>query len=55
VSDFDPFGDKKVLDILLSELKKSDTFAKFFSVFMTIYKTKSSAMRLKAIWTLKAA
>lgn len=38
VSDFDPFGDKKVLDILLSELKKSDTFAKFFSVFMAIYR-----------------
>ena len=40
VSDFDPFGDKKVLDILLVELKKSDTFEKFFSVFMSIYKDK---------------
>ncbi len=38
VSDFDPFGDKKVLDILLIELKKSDTFDKFFEVFMAIYK-----------------
>jgi type I restriction enzyme, R subunit len=38
VSDFDPFGDKKVLDILLTVLKKSDTFDKFFSVFMAIYK-----------------
>lgn len=38
VSDFDPFGDKKVLDILLIELKKSDTFDKFFTVFMAIYK-----------------
>ncbi|WP_333873713.1 type I restriction enzyme subunit R domain-containing protein [Methylobacter sp.] len=43
VSDFDPFGDKKVLDILLTELKKSDTFAKFFTVFMAIY--KDQAMR----------
>ncbi|MGZ8162025.1 MAG: type I restriction enzyme subunit R domain-containing protein [Methylobacter sp.] len=38
VSDFDPFGDKKVLDILLTELKQSDTFDKFFTVFMAIYK-----------------
>jgi type I restriction enzyme R subunit len=40
VSDFDPFGDKKILDMLLVELKKSDTFDKFFSVFMDIYKDK---------------
>jgi len=38
VSDFDPFSDKKVLDILLIDLKKSDTFDKFFAVFMAIYK-----------------
>ncbi len=37
VSDFDPFGDKKVLDVLLSELRKSDTYDKFFAVFMGIY------------------
>lgn len=36
VSDFDPFGDKKVLDLLYIELKKSDTFDKFFGVFMAI-------------------
>lgn len=40
VSDFDPFGDKKILDMLLIELKKSETFDKFFSVFMGIYKDK---------------
>ena len=40
VSDFDPFGDKKVLDMLLVELKKVDTYDKFFSVFMAIYKDK---------------
>lgn len=38
VSDFDPFGDKKILDILLIELNKSDTYDKFFAVFMAIYK-----------------
>ncbi|MDD2161410.1 DEAD/DEAH box helicase family protein [Pseudomonas sp. MIL19] len=37
VSDFDPFGDKKVLDVLLSDLKKSDTYDKFFAVFMGVY------------------
>jgi type I restriction enzyme R subunit len=41
VSDFDPFGDKKVLDVLLAELKKSDTFDKFFNQFMTIYKDEA--------------
>ncbi|HCI14386.1 MAG: restriction endonuclease subunit R [Gallionellales bacterium GWA2_60_142] len=40
VSDFDPFGDKKVLDILLADLKKSDTYDKFFDVFMAIYKDR---------------
>lgn len=38
VSDFDPFGDKKVLDILLVDLSKTDTFGKFFDLFMDIYK-----------------
>jgi len=43
VSDFDPFGDKKVLNILLVELQKSDTFDKFFAVFTDIYKDKTKA------------
>jgi type I restriction enzyme R subunit len=38
VSDFDPFGDQKVLGVLLTELKKSDIYSKFFSVFLGIYK-----------------
>jgi len=38
VSDFDPFGDKKVLDVDLTELYKSDTYDKFFDVFIGIYK-----------------
>ncbi|WMW22922.1 DEAD/DEAH box helicase family protein [Methanolobus mangrovi] len=41
VSDFDPFGDKKILDILYVELKKSDIFGKFFSRFMAIYNDKT--------------
>lgn len=40
VSDFDPFGDKKVLDILLIELMKSGTYLKFFPIFMGIYQDK---------------
>jgi len=40
VSDFDPFGDKKVLEILFVDLKKSDTYGKFFTVFTAIYKDK---------------
>ena len=38
VSDFDPFSDKRVLDILLTELKKSEVYQKFFDSFMQIYK-----------------
>lgn len=38
VSDFDPFGDKKVLGVLLTELRKSGTYDKFFAVFLGIYK-----------------
>jgi type I restriction enzyme R subunit len=41
VSDFDPFSDKKVLDLLFIELKKSDTFDKFFTVFIAIYDDKT--------------
>ncbi len=41
VSDFDPFGDKKILDMLFIEMKKSETFDKFFSVFAAIYKDKA--------------
>ncbi len=40
VSDFDPFSHKKVLDILLQELKKSETYDKFFSIFTNIYKVE---------------
>ncbi len=38
VSDFDPFGDKKLLEVLLSELKKAQVFAALFNEFSSIYK-----------------
>jgi type I restriction enzyme R subunit len=38
VSDFDPFSDKRVLDILFTELKKSEVYQKFFDPFMQIFK-----------------
>ncbi|MCF6270998.1 MAG: DEAD/DEAH box helicase family protein [Melioribacteraceae bacterium] len=41
VSDFDPFADKNILEILLTELKKSDVYNKFFFAFMEIYKDKT--------------
>jgi type I restriction enzyme, R subunit len=37
VSDFDPFSDKRVLEILFTELKKSDIYEQFFKVFLGIY------------------
>jgi len=41
VSDFDPFGDKKVLDTVLGLLKQSDSYDKFFTVFINIFKDKA--------------
>mgnify|MGYP001800855547 FL=1 len=37
VSDFDPFSDKRILEILFTELKKSDVYEQFFDVFLTIF------------------
>lgn len=37
VSDFDPFSDKRVLEILFNELKKSDVYGQFFNVFLRIF------------------
>jgi type I restriction enzyme, R subunit len=41
VSDFDPFSDAKVLDMLYDLLKKSNLYQKFFSEFRTIFKSKA--------------
>lgn len=37
VSDFDPFSDAKILELLLTELKKSDVYDKFFPIYESIY------------------
>lgn len=37
VSDFDPFSDQRVLEILFTELKKSDIYTEFFNVFLRIF------------------
>ena len=36
VSDFDPFSDKRILDLLFITLKKSDVYENFFSAFLAI-------------------
>jgi type I restriction enzyme, R subunit len=36
VSDFDPFSDKRVLEILFTELKKSDVYGQFFNDFFSL-------------------
>ncbi len=41
VSDFDPFSDRRVLEILFNDLNKSDVFEKFFERFTSIYKDKT--------------
>ncbi len=55
VSDFDPFSDKRVLDILYIELKKSEVYQKFFDVFMRFTRMPTSGMIQKIIWTWKTA
>lgn len=37
VSDFDPFSDRRVLDILFLELKKSGVYSQFFDAFLQIF------------------
>jgi len=37
VSDFDPFGDQKVLEVQWKDLNKADVFGKFFHVFKAIF------------------
>ena len=37
VSDFDPFSDQRVLEILFTDLKKSDSYAEFFITFLAMF------------------
>lgn len=42
VSDFDPFGDRRILEeVLYGDLKKSDVYEKFFERFGDIFKDKT--------------
>lgn len=41
VSDFDPFSDKRVLDILFNDLKKSDVYEQFFDEFVDIFNNEA--------------
>ncbi|QTA82351.1 Type I restriction endonuclease domain-containing protein [Desulfonema limicola] len=40
VSDFDPFSDRNILEILLDELRKSGSYTKFYKLYMEIYNDK---------------
>ncbi|MCU0535080.1 MAG: DEAD/DEAH box helicase family protein [Hydrococcus sp. Prado102] len=42
VSDFDPHSDKRVLEILFTELKKSDVYEQFFNIFLAIFNNKAN-------------
>lgn len=42
VSDFDPFADARVLDLLYVELKKSDIYVEFFPRFAALYKYEAT-------------
>jgi len=37
VSDFDPFSDRRVLDLLYTELRKSGVYTQFFNAFSALY------------------
>jgi len=42
VSDFDPFGDKRILEeVLYNDLRKSDVYGKFFERFTDIFKDQA--------------
>lgn len=41
VSDYDPFNDKSILEVLFSDLNKSDVYVKFFERFIGIYRDKA--------------
>jgi type I restriction enzyme R subunit len=41
VSDFDPLSDKRVLEILYNDLRKSDITTTFFPIFTSIYKDEA--------------
>ncbi len=41
VSDFDPFSDQRVLDILFTELKKSDVYEQFFNIFLNLFNNQA--------------
>lgn len=53
VSDFDPFSDKRVLDILFTELKKSEVYQKFLMSSCRFSRMPTNGTIRKAIWTLK--
>jgi len=42
VSDFDPFSDARVLDLLYAELKKADIYVEFFPRFVALYKDEAT-------------
>lgn len=42
VSDFDPFKDAGILDLLYGELKKADIYGEFFDRFLALYKDPSA-------------
>ncbi|MBX3001161.1 MAG: type I restriction endonuclease subunit R [Caldilineaceae bacterium] len=54
VSDFDPFKDVGVLELLYTELKKSDVYVQFFPHFIAIYKNDATREDPKSYLNLES-
>ncbi len=55
VSDFDPFGDARVIDLLYAELKKADVYTEFFPRYVALYKDAATATTRPVFWNWKTA
>jgi len=55
VSDFDPFSDKRVLEILFTELKKSDIYGQFFSIFLAIFNNDAKRQNPASYFDLESS
>ena len=55
VSDFDPFGDARMLDLLYAELKKADVYTEFFPASSRSTRTRLLATTRPVFWNWKTA
>ena len=55
VSDFDPHSDKRILELLFIELKKSDIYTQFFANYLSIFKDAPEQSDPESILNLESS